>query len=120
MIRRPPRSTLFPYTTLFRSPLNFMPITAQIVPGKSLFLFGCRSEEHTSELQSRQYLVCRLLLEKKKHTHHVHTSRLCSTPLSTRHACHRPPLASHAPGRSYRARGAIRDLENRCFIFFFK
>src|SRR5258708_28254606 len=63
MIRRPPRSTLFPYTTLFRSP--FFPCR------KKLFVclrcqFQERSEEHTSELQSPDHLVCRLLLEKKK------------------------------------------------------
>src|SRR3712207_7143849 len=95
MIRRPPRSTLFPYTTLFRSPL----ITARLAIRDPVALtrsptikgagswrrgnerraleiagtkgtrrsLGARSEEHTSELQSRQYLVCRLLLEKKKH-----------------------------------------------------
>src|SRR3712207_7234225 len=81
MIRRPPRSTLFPYTTLFRSQLEpamsdaLMGVeslpqrgwtdfeTAQdVIEGE----LGDRSEEHTSELQSRQYLVCRLLLEKKK------------------------------------------------------
>src|SRR5476651_2799133 len=64
MIRRPPRSTLFPYTTLFRSSL-VTPSGAPAPPGcrRSVRL---RSEEHTSELQSRQYLVCRLLLEKKK------------------------------------------------------
>src|SRR6476620_12125941 len=65
MIRRPPRSTLFPYTTLFRSARWCWPGCRR--PGR-----GCRrprrSEEHTSELQSRQYLVCRLLLEKKKKT----------------------------------------------------
>src|SRR5258707_5276829 len=78
MIRRPPRSTLFPYTTLFRSPQG-----ATCSPGCRNGAFGecrpafalmprqrwstqARSEEHTSELQSRQYLVCRLLLEKKK------------------------------------------------------
>src|SRR3712207_9016644 len=90
MIQRPPRSTLFPYTTLFRSPrtaitrrccrgirlsglilvLVFVFIT--ILPRVSRFRrrlwqpVNCRSEEHTSELQSRQYLVCRLLLEKNK------------------------------------------------------
>src|SRR3712207_8420065 len=73
MIRRPPRSTLFPYTTLFRSwcdtPSTWR--TSPLVPAKSSNALasgdGCvRSEEHTSELQSRQYLVCRLLLEKKK------------------------------------------------------
>src|SRR6476620_12004579 len=69
MIRRPPISTLFPYTTLFRSPAasawdhprrapDFVSATARGSAG--------RSEEHTSELQSRQYIVCRLLLEKKK------------------------------------------------------
>src|SRR3989442_11749018 len=71
MIRRPPRSTLFPYTTLFRS-RRFLHVQCRFdrppaarVPG-----FGpgpLRSEEHTSELQSRPHLVCRLLLEKKKH-----------------------------------------------------
>src|SRR3712207_7949259 len=88
MIRRPPRSTLFPYTTLFRSPTQAMEVTMRLqfacVPALAL-LAACgsgdrtataeaaepaatpaaRSEEHTSELQSRQYLVCRLLLEKK-------------------------------------------------------
>src|SRR2546422_2685234 len=71
MIRRPPRSTLFPYTTLFRSgacgPLRSLtsdePCKARAVPRESY-----RSEEHTSELQSRLHLVCRLLLEKKKIT----------------------------------------------------
>src|SRR3712207_7218144 len=81
MIRRPPRSTLFPYTTLFRSPLcsgPFLSIKAVAdftdrlitdhdvkTPGRWAKL-RTRSEEHTSELQSRQYLVCRLLLEKKQ------------------------------------------------------
>src|SRR5579884_4452323 len=69
MIRRPPRSTLFPYTTLFRSPSNFgrQPSgpRASLSNGRWR-LCGPRSEEHTSELQSRGHLVCRLLLEKKK------------------------------------------------------
>src|SRR5215203_6392615 len=63
MIRRPPRSTLFPYTTLFRSPAFDRSFWAS-PPG--VVNEAGRSEEHTSELQSRQYLVCRLLLEKKK------------------------------------------------------
>src|SRR2546422_5540535 len=79
MIRRPPRSTLFPYTTLFRStpgervPLRIGFRTVALtdglltVNGRPLLLRGVRSEEHTSELQSRLHLVCRLLLEKKKH-----------------------------------------------------
>src|SRR3712207_7215004 len=87
MIRRPPRSTLFPYTTLFRSDgiihkgeqlvlvldqghADHMP-TAPFFPVELRYggkLGSLRSEEHTSELQSRQYLVCRLLLEKKEST----------------------------------------------------
>src|SRR3712207_7616664 len=80
MIRRPPRSTLFPYTTLFRSNLSYIVRLPKesAMRGKTInFRLFCRviaeqlwehlprSEEHTSELQSRQYLVCRLLLEKK-------------------------------------------------------
>src|SRR6266513_3956915 len=64
MIRRPPRSTLFPYTTLFRScPLKPDPLRCH---ARTISLHRTRSEEHTSELQSRFDLVCRLLLEKKK------------------------------------------------------
>src|SRR3712207_8992488 len=97
MIRRPPRSTLFPYTTLFRSLMQVSKeefrsalghfaagvtvVTAKDEEGNthgitvsafsSLSLEPPRSEEHTSELQSRQYLVCRLLLEKKKKTYDI-------------------------------------------------
>src|SRR3712207_8389178 len=91
MIRRPPRSTLFPYMTLFRScsysrgtfqytvfgrtiastRSSFVECSLCVVPASSVVAFHgtpvSRSEEHTSELQSRQYLVCRLLLEKKQH-----------------------------------------------------
>src|SRR2546430_8395845 len=78
MIRRPPRSTLFPYTTLFRSPLALIrkalvPDGLLVIsaPAENAFHKTCRflikrSEEHTSELQSQSNLVCRLLLEKKK------------------------------------------------------
>src|SRR3712207_8671721 len=84
MIRRPPRSTLFPYTTLFRSLIHGRrapqedeavrqneirsPVTVHILRDERAHAVpdDIRSEEHTSELQSRQYLVCRLLLEKKK------------------------------------------------------
>src|SRR2546429_2909209 len=79
MIRRPPRSTLFPYTTLFRSASdgdNFGDdgsncrnlLVEKILPLVRYFAYVQRSEEHTSELQSRLHLVCRLLLEKKKTT----------------------------------------------------
>src|SRR5260221_10013209 len=73
MIRRPPRSTLFPYTTLFRSPGDEvvaheadLSATREAVRGNAAFAHHARSEEHTSELQSHSDLVCRLLLEKKK------------------------------------------------------
>src|SRR3712207_8735619 len=83
MIRRPPRSTLFPYTTLFRSPDHAQAFSGKRPSGSARLGWRVRqgttrgwypggasgpprSEEHTSELQSRQYLVCRLLLEKKK------------------------------------------------------
>src|SRR2546430_14867584 len=73
MIRRPPRSTLFPYTTLFRShrglfQMDLAARAAQISerPRREVINHGHRSEEHTSELQSQSNLVCRLLLEKKK------------------------------------------------------
>src|SRR3712207_7974195 len=99
MIRRPPRSTLFPYTTLFRSVIDDMSKTLAEeiaalrghISGLSLQQYTdaklerTRSEEHTSELQSRQYLVCRLLLEKKNklisHRHH-------HVPLDTNITCH--------------------------------
>src|SRR3712207_7465175 len=94
MIRRPPRSTLFPYTTLFRSSCVMNTTdrprrrrrsarslstcawtdTSRAETGSSATRTSgsrARSEEHTSELQSRQYLVCRLLLEKKKNQHHI-------------------------------------------------
>src|SRR2546421_7355835 len=66
MIRRPPRSTLFPYTTLFRSCLDARKLATRPIWQCSGCKYQFRSEEHTSELQSRSDLVCRLLLEKKK------------------------------------------------------
>src|SRR3712207_7284334 len=101
MIRRPPRSTLFPYTTLFRSKAWFPAFLLSAIFGNLMDVTGCaksiavwltkvlgtksaiasivlgcalltRSEEHTSELQSRQYLVCRLLLEKKKSSYYIY------------------------------------------------
>src|SRR3712207_8027783 len=101
MIRRPPKSTLFPYTTLFRSCrgrtsrpsladpwglTRMTPASRRTVLGlASTLLAGAalpRSEEHTSELQSRQYLVCRLLLEKKKnkHNHYLHQRSIETSP----------------------------------------
>src|SRR5687768_17711272 len=89
MIRRPPRSTLFPYTTLFRSPQAPKLLTIRqggrtvdvVAQGtKHGFLF-VRSEEHTSELQSRLHLVCRLLLEKKKQKRPIYPVLLSSLTL---------------------------------------
>src|SRR5260221_1615189 len=92
MIRRPPRSTLFPYTTLFRS-VDFTPNydssekEPAVLPAQFPNLLGNgagRSEEHTSELQSHSDLVCRLLLEKKK-TLHQSNNHGCTRTLSVRH-----------------------------------
>src|SRR5947209_15070440 len=99
MIRRPPRSTLFPYTTLFRSPEPAQsspepPRRWKAAPACADALTTdrrARSEEHTSELQSRQYLVCRLLLEKKKKNNRrlyekaQRTYAVCTT--LSRHSC---------------------------------
>src|SRR2546429_5954859 len=73
MIRRPPRSTLFPYTTLFRSDFQKSSYYFNFVRQEFLGEVRCeiRSEEHTSELQSRLHLVCRLLLEKKKNMNDI-------------------------------------------------
>src|SRR2546430_5724607 len=98
MIRRPPRSTLFPYTTLFRSPEYKVLLLPGIVAISMVFsgiwsvamplISEFRSEEHTSELQSQSNLVCRLLLEKKKKQQiKCHPSTLSSDMLNT-------PLAS--------------------------
>src|SRR2546422_2843137 len=76
MIRRPPRSTLFPYTTLFRSLVRASEQHRDAAPGGVGGELGDRSEEHTSELQSRLHLVCRLLLEKKKNKRHTRKPNL--------------------------------------------
>src|SRR2546422_2298809 len=98
MIRRPPRSTLFPYTTLFRSATlaRFTGETRDVTAASRRGVAACnttstppsRSEEHTSELQSRLHLVCRLLLEKKKTTndalYHMHNARQLKRVLANR------------------------------------
>src|SRR5690606_40830874 len=92
MIRRPPRSTLFPYTTLFRSPFQ-----NQSWPARFLFPFArsarrsrltMRSEEHTSELQSREKLVCRLLLEKKEDSNDDNNQQGCAAIIERRMRAH--------------------------------
>src|SRR2546422_5781792 len=95
MIRRPPRSTLFPYTTLFRSqdevspddippPAEFEPTVAEEESAPDAAIELERSEEHTSELQSRLHLVCRLLLEKKKRRVSPEAPRAPTAPRTSR------------------------------------
>src|ERR1035437_2972339 len=96
MIRRPPRSTLFPYTTLFRSECPDCFITGT---GDDFKEHPDRSEEHTSELQSRQYLVCRLLLEKKKKKNHTTSQQGVS--MAARTKCHEHLSRESAHRRPY-------------------
>src|SRR5258705_4234959 len=100
MIRRPPRSTLFPYTTLFRSPggaeqiaardleIGAPDLNAEIPLERTLNALFERSEEHTSELQSLRHLVCRLLLEKKKKQQSSAAPVLCSAARDIRPCAH--------------------------------
>src|SRR2546430_13084002 len=101
MIRRPPRSTLFPYTTLFRSLLGILRLSSHLLGRLPLYALLAtplpRSEEHTSELQSQSNLVCRLLLEKKKiysiplNYHYIqffHTAMSLTQRLHTSHGTH--------------------------------
>src|SRR2546429_7206980 len=101
MIRRPPRSTLFPYTTLFRSRLRLdanVHVVGHFAPlvddgaGDGAAAADLRSEEHTSELQSRLHLVCRLLLEKKKTARQPCTRHTHPEPTLSR----RPDYLTHA------------------------
>src|SRR3989442_1347414 len=104
MIRRPPRSTLFPYTTLFRSLLLLLAVAAgwlarrlglpAVVGYLVVGLIVSRSEEHTSELQSRPHLVCRLLLEKKKQRF-LCPSAGVNHALTGRHSPHRQMRPPH-------------------------
>src|SRR5260370_7401553 len=101
MIRRPPRSTLFPYTTLFRSTMPGAAATG--TPGTTISSAPARSrtsrsEEHTSELQSHLNLVCRLLLEKKKKNKYKHATHACPplTPTKAPPPTSAAPLATHA------------------------
>src|SRR5258705_4123583 len=98
MIRRPPRSTLFPYTTLFRSmSYKCCEGVRNLKFSRRYFLKqgGVRSEEHTSELQSLRHLVCRLLLEKKKKT--ANSAGVCNAKTDT------APIVTHRSVRSYLA-----------------
>src|ERR1039457_3141508 len=117
MIRRPPRSTLFPYTTLFRSRANLSPGHAHAVSGAGAGVTW-RSEEHTSELQSPCNLVCRLLLEKKKIKHNGHPAANTQRPPSD---CLRPGSGAGVPrdvssGRHPRPLRTLVDLNVRFFF----
>src|SRR5438093_5546776 len=102
MIRRPPRSTLFPYTTLFRS----RPGTRRTSRGtpRARWPEPGRSEEHTSELQSLTNLVCRLLLEKKKNRKIAHGA-------AVRHRSSPPPAVERRPAAMHHADEVVRSLE---------
>src|SRR5258706_8537942 len=102
MIRRPPRSTLFPYTTLFRSPhAGTLPgcATPRRLESITEACTDSRSEEHTSGLQSLTKLVCRLLLEKKKKVKdpYIFSNYLCRSPEP-----HIPPILPSNPGMQHR------------------
>src|SRR5258707_7151578 len=122
MIRRPPRSTLFPYTTLFRSmekttthcAMDGMALRNDLIVDDYL---AARSEEHTSELQSRQYLVCRLLLEKKNQVRRpgcfrrggsLRKDRCRRGPAQRNRDCHR---RERQFGRLYDPVGRARDID---------
>src|SRR5437764_8183963 len=99
MMRRPPRSTLFPYTTLFRSPGVLRDrFAAHARPFERRRIANWRSEEHTSELQSPMYLVCRLLLEKKKKERNENTRQV-----------EHDGLARHAPHHHQANKGTVID-----------
>src|SRR2546429_5386437 len=98
MIRRPPRSTLFPYTTLFRSAQRLRCVRWTAHQGSRAPRPGTRSEEHTSELQSRLHLVCRLLLEKKTKSGSDSACRIDAPDPATVYVPSRTRLASIVAG----------------------
>src|ERR1041385_1106888 len=114
MIRRPPRSTLFPYPTLFRSQSSRC---WRHHPCRRSVHVRFRSEEHTSELQSRLHLVCRLLLEKKKKTRMYHNQRPSPSMIHSLDfiASHVRALTVHVSDRLH----AVRLLPAFCCFFFF-
>src|SRR5438445_7408243 len=101
MIRRPPRSTLFPYTTLFRPPPRCSPAEPDCM-ARTTPTAARRSEEHTSELQSRQYLVCRLLLEKKKKQVQKNDTEKRDTRRCGHKPHHRPRITSSDAPQTHR------------------
>src|SRR4029079_17965411 len=111
MIRRPPRSTLFPYTTLFRSAQGWHRDCTPSPWARHSETPHCRSEEHTSELQSLAYLVCRLLLEKKK-KHYIH-------PINTLRSVHdRTRQINVALDRACSCRRLRRHVDVEYYVWF--
>src|SRR4029078_12918663 len=119
MIRRPPRSTLFPYTTLFRSQRDWQEIAYRIPVRitQEMAREKRRSEEHTSELQSLAYLVCRLLREKKRR---LRTAMSCSR-LHRTVVCHKPDTLACEAQRHHASATCCRELQStrRLLYFFF-
>src|SRR6201992_3755811 len=119
MIRRPPRSTLFPYTTLFRSRVTVL--FNGVLVENNFTLIGqtlYRSEEHTSELQSPVHLVCRLLLEKKKKSHTLFALHRTRDACRLHIVCARRRRAALVVSRAVRVRPLGR-LYLRPYFFFF-
>src|ERR1017187_476017 len=122
MIRRPPRSTLFPYTTLFRSGPHGIAGEWGLNPIRGERTPCYRSEEHTSELQSPMYLVCRLLLEKKKRGEpqgREDSLLFCTVPSATGEAAH-PPSGPDCPPLVGSQSDDLRGRPASVFFFLFK
>src|SRR3982751_2929121 len=119
MIRRPPRSTLFPYTTLFRSVRVIEKAAVEgVLFHRAAVADDARSEEHTSELQSRSDLVCRLLLEKKQHTTH-HLPGAEQRPRGRARRTDFPSRLLSPHTQTTRPRHALHMLQVAVFFSFF-
>src|SRR3989304_5579552 len=118
MIRRPPRSTLFPYTTLFRSPVyeDVLNVDGDLIRVEIGYPKPTRSEEHTSELQSRLHLVCRLLLEKMKKKRAPPRARPAVDTRPRPHAARAARAAREARGTAAGRRGTQQRVS--CDFFF--
>src|ERR1017187_3923868 len=118
MIRRPPRSTLFPYTTLFRSRRGWLGSLFEISDPAATVRYCNRSEEHTSELQSPMYLVCRLLLEKKKR-HNPQNERMLHTVYAQTTSPHTLPENEPCCHTTSKARLKPQHVRVAFLLFFF-
>src|SRR6202451_431837 len=119
MIRRPPRSTLFPYTTLFRSSMSICaPSFSSAISRRSTGRVPIRSEEHTSELQSPEYLVCRLLLEKKNDKKAEKTTCFSVHDSDSAPRARRTPAHLPAPAHTRTQSHTLPAPRNYLFFFF--